>query len=61
MIFMALPQPLANRSRWDNMQVSTFYFILMGVAFLCAVFAHAWETFFMIIAIARICDKQQIL
>ncbi|MDR1907184.1 MAG: MFS transporter [Puniceicoccales bacterium] len=60
MIFTPLTQQLANRSRWNNMQVSALYFTLVSIAFFCAAFATSWATFFIFIAIARICDKQQI-
>ncbi|MDR0590372.1 MAG: MFS transporter [Puniceicoccales bacterium] len=60
MIFTPLTQQLANRSRWNNTQVSAFYFTLMGVAFLGAAFATSWAIFFFFVVIARVCDKQQI-
>jgi MFS family permease len=60
MIFTPITQQFANRSRWNNMQISAFYFLLMGIAFFCAAFATSWITFFMFMAMARICDKQQI-
>ncbi|MDR2200745.1 MAG: MFS transporter [Puniceicoccales bacterium] len=60
MIFTPITQQLANRSRWNNMQVSALYFTLISVAFLCAAFASSWTMFFLCMAIARICDKQQI-
>ncbi|MDR1302996.1 MAG: MFS transporter [Puniceicoccales bacterium] len=60
LIFTPLTQQLASRSRWNNMQVSALYFALMGVAFLGAAFATSWAIFFFFVAVARICDKQQI-
>jgi MFS family permease len=60
LIFTPLTQQLANRSRWNNMQVSALYFALMGVAFLGAAFATSWAIFFFFVAMARVCDKQQI-
>ncbi|MDR2372319.1 MAG: MFS transporter [Puniceicoccales bacterium] len=60
MIFTPITQQLANRSRWNSMQVSALYFTLMGIAFCCAAFATSWVMFFTLMALARICDKQQI-
>jgi MFS family permease len=60
MIFTPITQQLANRSRWNNMQFSAFYFALIGIVFCWAAFATSWAMFFTLMALARICDKQQI-
>jgi MFS family permease len=60
MILTPITQQLVNRSRWNSMQVSALYFTLIGIAFCCAAFATSWAMFFILMALARICDKQQI-
>ncbi|MDR3317298.1 MAG: MFS transporter [Puniceicoccales bacterium] len=60
MLLAPITQQLANRSRWNNMQISALYFALMGLAFFCAAFSSSWITFFIFITLAHMCDKQQI-
>jgi MFS family permease len=60
MIFTPITQQLVNRSRWNNMQISALYFLLISITFFCAAFATSWVIFFMFMAVARIFDKQQI-
>ena len=60
MIFTPVTQQIMNRSRWNAMQFSAIYFIIIGISLLTAASLSNLILFCVVTSIARICYKQQI-